>query len=67
MPRVQLLLSVHAALLVVGVLSGCTNLMTARAIQTFADGVATGNLELVKASSSDHFDEKSPATGGGAG
>jgi hypothetical protein len=58
MPRVQLLLSAHAALLAVAVLSGCSNLMTARAIQTFADGVATGNLDLVKASSSDHFDEK---------
>lgn len=49
---------VHAALLTVVAASGCTNLMTARAIQTFADGVATGNLELVKASSSDEFDEK---------
>jgi hypothetical protein len=58
MPRVQLLLSVHVALLAVTALSGCTNLMTARAIQTFADGVATGNLDLVKASSSDHFDVK---------
>lgn len=58
MPRVQLLLSVHVALLGVAAVSGCTNLMTARAIQTFADGVATGNLELVKASASDTFDEK---------
>jgi hypothetical protein len=58
MSRVPLLLSVNAGLLAICALSGCTSLMTARAIQTFADGVATGNLDMVKASSSDHFDEK---------
>lgn len=58
MSRVMTLLAVQAALAVGMSVSGCTHLMTARAIQTFADDVAAGDLRSLKANASDNFDEK---------
>lgn len=58
MPRVMTLRIVQAALLAVLATSGCTSLLTARSIQTFADGVATGDMDLLKSSASENFDQK---------
>ena len=58
MSRMLSLLPLSTALAVGLCVSGCTSLMTAQAIQKFADGVASGDMRTLKSASSENFDEK---------
>ncbi len=52
------LLTAVAAVVVLSTTSGCANLLTARAIQTFADSLAAQDIESVKQHTSANFEEK---------
>ncbi|MEZ6052099.1 MAG: hypothetical protein R3C02_12015 [Planctomycetaceae bacterium] len=62
MLRLMTFLTVGTALVTGGTLSGCSNLLTARSIQTFADSLAEKDLETLKEKTSSDFDQKALRT-----